>query len=85
MEIQANEVKTKIIPFPKQPDLTMANWAQEKYEIAQREKAAIEYSEKCAREPKEKAFSKDDVLCFLSCVSLMGFVASIYFLGIIFG
>jgi len=85
MEIKTNTTNVnsaKIIPFPQPVDTTMMNWAQEKHEIQQRNNAAVEYSKNCR---KEKLIDKDDVLCVLSCVSLMVFVASLYFLGAIFG
>lgn len=74
------ETQATIIPFKKEIDLTFVNIANKKADIRAREKAAREYSASCKR---NSIIDKEDVMCFLSGLSVVAFLMSMYFLGII--
>lgn len=74
------ETQATIIPFKKEIDLTFVNIANKKADIRAREKAAREYSAGCKR---NSIIDKEDAMCFLSGLSVVAFLMSMYFLGII--
>jgi hypothetical protein len=87
------ETQATIIPFKKEIDLTFVNIAnrtrekellareiEREEELIAREKIAREYSAGCKR---NSIIDKEDVMCFLSGLSVVAFLMSMYFLGII--
>lgn len=71
--------KATIIPF-KKIDMTLANIANEKAEFNARQNAARNYSASCKR---NSIIDKEDIMCFLSGLSMIAFLLSMYFLGIV--
>ena len=69
-----------VVPFKKEIDLTFVNIANRKAELREREKAAKEYSAGC----KRNIIDKEDVMCFLSGLSVCTLIGALYFLGCIF-
>lgn len=72
--------KATIIPFKREIDMTLANIANEKAENTARENAARNYSAGCKR---NSVIDKEDIMCFLSGLSVFAIIVAMYFIGII--
>lgn len=78
--LMETEQKGIIIPFKREIDMTFVNIANKKAELTARENAARKYSAGCKR---NSIIDKEDVMCFLSGLSVCAAIVAMYFVGII--
>ena len=83
MEVRKLEMETQIVQFPRELDMTLVSFSQEKAELVARENLARNYSDECKRQKQRKRWKADDtaelIAGIVSGIMIIGIYASYLF------